>query len=86
MINKKGSEKEGSDMDVFTEKPSSPAEKSRSNEKVAAPQANNNTSGNRPSKTNSSQKTIDDKVIEILQYGKVENGIWGIFTSRSFDD
>lgn len=61
MINKKGSEKEGSDMDVFTEKPSSPAEKSRSNERTTA--QTNNTSANRSSKTNSSQKIIDDKVI-----------------------
>lgn len=64
MINKKGSEKEGSDMDVFTEKPASPPEKSRNAEKVPVAAAQtNNTTANRSSKTNSSQKPIDDKVI-----------------------
>lgn len=68
-INKKGSEKEGSDMDMFTniEKPSPNIEKIRGSEKISQPSvtthsSNLNTSASNR-KTNSSQKSIDVKVV-----------------------
>lgn len=69
-INKKGSEKEGSDMDMFTN-----IDKTQTSEKAARPDKSNsshpasvNTSNSNRSKSNSSQISVNDVKVNNISF------------------